>query len=244
MIQVGKNLPLFSHATEDEYRELFSSLRESAMPSSAYQVLTVLSMLLALFAVTTALLLTGTFLLTKERIAGEVRKAEEKALLEIVPRERHDNSMLDETITVDAAAVGLSLREDRRIYIARQGSDIVAAIVPVTAPDGYSGEIDLIVGVNADGTVAGVRTLAHKETPGLGGEVDNPKWKALWPGRRAFGDDLEPKIEVIKGLAGPPDAGPYRVDGLSGATISWPSTLACAMASRISTPGITGWLGK
>jgi uncharacterized hydrophobic protein (TIGR00271 family) len=46
---VGKNLPLFSHATEEEYRELFSSLRESAMPSSSYQVLTVLSMLLALF---------------------------------------------------------------------------------------------------------------------------------------------------------------------------------------------------
>ena len=53
------------------------------------------SMLLALFAVTTALLLTVTFLLTKERIAGEVRKAEDKALLEIVPRERHDTSMLD-----------------------------------------------------------------------------------------------------------------------------------------------------
>ena len=143
------------------------------------------SMLLALFAVTTALLLTGTFLLTKERIAGEVRKAEEKALLEIVPRERHDNSMLDETITVGAAAVGLSLREDRRIYIARRGSDIVAAIVPVTAPDGYSGEIDLIVGVNADGTVAGVRTLAHKETPGLGDKVDIKKsdWILGFDGR-------------------------------------------------------------
>ncbi len=133
------------------------------------------SILLALFAVATALLLTGTFLLTKDRIAEEVRKAEQKALLEIVPRSRHDNSMLDETIVVGSDADGLGLREDKRIYIARQGGDIVAAIVPVTAPDGYTGDIDLIVGVNTDGTVAGVRALAHKETPGLGDKVDIKK---------------------------------------------------------------------
>jgi electron transport complex protein RnfG len=133
------------------------------------------STLLALFAVATALLLTGTYLLTRDRIAEEIRRAEEKALLEIVPRERHDNSMLDETLPVGPETPGLGLREEKRIYLARRGGSVVAAIIPVTAPDGYTGDIDLIVGVNADGTVAGVRALAHRETPGLGDKVDIKK---------------------------------------------------------------------
>ena len=130
------------------------------------------SMLLAIFAVCTTVLIAGTFLLTKDKIAVEKRRAEEKALLEIVPRERHNNSMLDETIAVGPDSEGLGLREEKRIYIARQDGAVVAAIIPATAPDGYTGEIDLVVGVNADGTIAGVRALSHKETPGLGDKVD------------------------------------------------------------------------
>jgi len=151
-------------------------LRESVSRNSA---------LLAVFAVCTALLLTGTYLSTRDRIALEKRKAEEKALLQIVPRSRHDNSMLDETIPVGPEAAGLGLREGKRIYVARQAGDIVAVIIPVTAPDGYTGDIDLIVGVNSDGTVAGVRALAHKETPGLGDQVDIKKsdWVLGFNGR-------------------------------------------------------------
>jgi len=69
-------------------------------------------------------------------------------------------------------------------------------------------------------TIKGLTFYQHGETPGLGGEVDNPKWKALWPGRKAFGDDGQPKIAVIKGQAGPVAEDPYQVDGLSGATIT------------------------
>jgi len=83
-------------------------------------------------------------------------------------------------------------------------------------------------------TIRGITFYEHKETPGLGGEVDNPKWKALWPGRRAFDENLEPRIEVIKGRAGPPDADPHRVDGLSGATIT----------SRGVTNLLRFWLGE
>jgi electron transport complex protein RnfG len=133
------------------------------------------SWLLALFAVVTTLLITGTYLLTRERISEQKRLAEEKALLEIVPRDRHDNSMLDDTIPVGEDAAGLGLTEEKRIYRARSGGEVIAAIIPVTAPDGYTGAIDLIVGVNADGSVAGVRALSHKETPGLGDKVDIKK---------------------------------------------------------------------
>jgi len=69
-------------------------------------------------------------------------------------------------------------------------------------------------------TVRGITFYQHGETPGLGGEIDNPKWKARWPGRKTFSEDGEPKIRVIKGLAGPPAEDPYHVDGLSGATLT------------------------
>ena len=75
--------------------------------------------------------------------------------------------------------------------------------------------------VDADGqTIRGIAYYQHKETPGLGGEVDNPKWKALWPGRKIYGPSGEPAIQVIKGAAPPPNQAPHDVDGLSGATIT------------------------
>jgi Na+-transporting NADH:ubiquinone oxidoreductase subunit C len=69
-------------------------------------------------------------------------------------------------------------------------------------------------------TIEGITFYEHGETPGLGGEVDNPSWKALWPGRRAFDGGGDVAIEVIKGHAGPPADDPHRVDGLSGATLT------------------------
>jgi electron transport complex protein RnfG len=133
------------------------------------------SILLAVFAVVTTLLISGTFLLTKDKIALEQRKAEEKALLEIVPQQRHDNSMLDDKIAVGRDTNGLGLKTDKHIYLAKRDNQVIAAIIPVTAADGYSGDINLIVGVNANGSVAGVRVLSHKETPGLGDKVDLKK---------------------------------------------------------------------
>ena len=133
------------------------------------------SVLLALFAVCTTVLISGTYLLTRDRIALEKRHAEERALLEIVPRDMHDNSMLDDVIPVGPAAAGLKLAEDKRIYLARQNGEVVTAIIPVTAPDGYTGAIDLVVGVNRDGSIAGVRVLSHRETPGLGDKIDLKK---------------------------------------------------------------------
>lgn len=143
------------------------------------------SMLLAVFAVCTTVLISGTYLLTKDRIAEEKRRAEERALLEIVPRHKHDNSMLDDVIPVGPTAPGLKLSSERHIYLARQGDKVVTAIIPATAPDGYTGEIDLVVGVNSDGSIAGVRVLSHRETPGLGDKVDLKKsnWVLGFDGR-------------------------------------------------------------
>lgn len=180
------------------------------------------SWLLAVFAVITTLLITGTFLLTKERIAEQKRKAEEKALLQIVPRDRHDNSMLDDIITVGPEADGLGLAEVKRIYIARKGPVAVAAIIPVTAPDGYTGDIELIVGVNSDGSIAGVRALSHRETPGLGDKVDLKKsdWVLGFNGRSLGNPDLT-------GWAVKKDHGVF--DQFTGATITPRAVVAATL---------------
>lgn len=68
-------------------------------------------------------------------------------------------------------------------------------------------------------TVEGISFYEHAETPGLGGEIDNPQWKNTWKGKQAFDDSGSVRIEVLQGLvdASSPDA-PYQIDGLSGAT--------------------------
>ena len=130
------------------------------------------SIMLGLFAIMTTALIAGTYLGTRDMIVEAQRKAQEKALLEIIPDERHDNSMLDDTLPIGPEATGLRLSASQQIFIARQQENVVAVILPVTAPDGYSGAIDMIVGINSDGSIAGVRVLTHKETPGLGDKVD------------------------------------------------------------------------
>ncbi len=131
------------------------------------------SFILGLFAIITAGILAATFLSTKDKIAQAEKRAAQKALLEIVPRNAHDNDMLATTWEIpenDLATLGLS--EASVAHIATLNNAPVAVILPSTAPDGYSGAIKLIIGINMDGSIAGVRTLAHKETPGLGDKVD------------------------------------------------------------------------
>ena len=186
------------------------------------QTITRNSALLAIFAVCTTLLIAGTYLSTRDQIAVEKRRAEEKALLQVVPRERHDNSMLDETIPVGPQTPGLGLTENKRIYIARKQGEVVAAVIPATAPDGYTGAIDLIVGVNADGSIAGVRALAHKETPGLGDKVDIRKsdWVLGFNGRSLGNPELA-------GWAVKKDKGVF--DQFTGATITPRSVVAATL---------------
>jgi Na+-transporting NADH:ubiquinone oxidoreductase subunit C len=77
------------------------------------------------------------------------------------------------------------------------------------------------IALDRDGnTVRGLTFYDQQETPGLGGEIGNPKWQALWHGRKAYDATWEPRLKVIKGQAGPPDKDPHKIDGLSGATIT------------------------
>jgi len=134
------------------------------------------SFILAAFALVTAGILAGTHLLTAEKIAVEERNAAERALLEIIPLDSHNNKLLDDTLTLSTEqSQALGLDTPAVVHIAKLDGQAIAAIIPSVAPDGYSGDIKLIIGIYADGSIAGVRVLAHKETPGLGDKVDLKK---------------------------------------------------------------------
>lgn len=131
------------------------------------------SLILAAFAFVTAGSLATIFSATQGRIAEQKKLAAEKALLEIVPRKRHDNSMLDTTFAIPEPMLSqLGLDESGNVHIATKEGKPVAVILPSTAADGYSGDIDLLIGINTDGSISGVRVLSHRETPGLGDKVD------------------------------------------------------------------------
>jgi electron transport complex protein RnfG len=127
---------------------------------------------LALFAAITSVAIGWTYLGTKAQIDLEVRRAEARQLLAIFPPDTHDNEIVDDVFEVAAETALLGIRESRQGYRVRQGSTVVGVILPATAQDGYSGDIRALVGVRRDGSVAGVRVVAHRETPGLGDKVD------------------------------------------------------------------------
>ena len=131
------------------------------------------SLILGAFAAVTAALIALTFQGTKTRIAQEERKAASAALIDMIPKTRHNNDMLEDTLLLslsDSQALGFNAPVAANI--AKQDGEPIAFVLPALAHDGYSGDIKIIVAVNLDGTLAGVRVINHKETPGLGDKID------------------------------------------------------------------------
>lgn len=131
----------------------------------------------------------------------------------------------------DAGALPLSSAQDIarvktrprhvRVYLTRRDGRVDKVVLPVSGYGLWS-TLRGFLALEADGArVYGLRFYEHKETPGLGGEVDNPAWQALWRGRRLFGEDGRPRLKVVKGRVAPndPDAA-YKIDGLAGATLT------------------------
>lgn len=126
-------------------------------------------------AALTAGLIASIWLQTEPLIEASVRAAEARQLEEIFPPASHSNDLLDDSFIVPANTSLLELRKPRQGYRVRQGNDVVGVILPATARDGYSGDIELLVGIRKDGSVAGVRVVGHRETPGLGDGIERRK---------------------------------------------------------------------
>jgi electron transport complex protein RnfG len=128
-------------------------------------------LVLGLFAVIATTLVALTENTTHEQIKSNEREALLSAISEVVPAHRFDNAILEDTMTIPATSA-LGTKEATQIYRARLEGLPVAAVLTVIAPNGYSGSITMLVGIYYDGSLAGVRVVNHKETPGLGDKID------------------------------------------------------------------------
>ncbi len=193
----------------------------TAVPASIVKT----SITLGIFALLAALLLGIVNLSTAEKIQEQQLAAERRALGEVLPSSFHDNDLLSKPLPLSpltsstplannyAAIELLELSVERQAYIALMGNTFSGAILPVEAHDAYSGDINLLVAILADGTVSGVRVLAHRETPGLGDKIDIQvsNWILGFDGKSLANPSL-PQWKVIK------DGGEF--DQLVGATIT------------------------
>lgn len=132
-----------------------------------------------------------------------------------------DPAMSEKLETLEDPAKLSRLEHYSLVYVVQgDGGDIDKVILPV---HGYGLWSTLygFIGLDSDlNTVTGLGFYEHGETAGLGGEVDNPRWKALWPGKKIYDGD-EMGIEVIKGTVMPGAAkADYQIDGLAGATLT------------------------
>ena len=132
---------------------------------------------LTLFAIACTASVGLVHLLTKDRIELQAQQQLIRQLNETIDESNHDNEMFRDCIIAPADP-----RSDLTvdvIYRARMNNAPIAAAIKTVAPDGYNGNIELLIAINNDGSVSGVRTLSHKETPGLGDKIELKKsdWK-------------------------------------------------------------------
>lgn len=123
------------------------------------------------FALIWTLLLALVHQQTEAPIAASEAEARLSLFRQIVPDSMHDNNLLSNAIKAAPDAL-LGNKEPIDINLAKINHKTVAIILEAIAPDGYSGNIKLLIAIRADGTLSGVRVLAHKETPGLGDYID------------------------------------------------------------------------
>jgi Na+-transporting NADH:ubiquinone oxidoreductase subunit C len=120
------------------------------------------------------------------------------------------------------------------VYLVENSGAIEKIILPVRGYGLWSTLYGFVALESDANTVVGLGFYEHGETPGLGGEVDNPRWKAFWPGKQVYRDG-EVEIALAKGAVDPASTdAPWRVDGLSGATLT----------SRGVTNLVQFWLGE
>jgi electron transport complex protein RnfG len=140
--------------------------------------------ILLLFALIGTALVAFTYDSTRERIAANERATLLRKLNRLIPPQSYDNTLLEDTLQVSDAAV-LGTGKPVTVYRARRGDAPVGLVMATTAPDGYSGSIRLLVGININGTLSGVRVVAHRETPGLGDAIDEDRsdWIRIFDGK-------------------------------------------------------------
>jgi len=165
-----------------------------------------LVLVLTLITAGAGLILSLVELATREPIAEQRRLETLRALKAVLPPA--DNSPDGDTVPLVTGQDKRGREVTRTFFRGRQGGKLSGVAFKVVAPDGYSGNITVMVGIDPEGTVAGVEILNHSETPGLGDKIAQPAFKAIFVGKTLLNADWRVKK----------DGGEF--DQITGATIS------------------------
>ncbi|ARU31324.1 electron transport complex subunit RsxG [Sulfuriferula sp. AH1] len=168
--------------------------------------------ILLAFTVVFTGILAFTYSITHQGIQHNEDNARRKLVAETLPPHSFNNDLLSNQITLQADPL-LGTEAPSLAWQARQDGAPVAVVLEATAPDGYSGKINLLIGVTLDGKISGVRVVSHKETPGLGDYIELAKsnWIRLFDGKSLENpDDSGWKVKK--------DGGQF--DYMAGATIT------------------------
>ena len=184
-----------------------SSTLERLKPKLSYQ-----TGVLAAFALLASVLLGFADLATRDEIQLRLEEDLKASLDEVIPSELHDNDLLADNVVVPSTDANIGAAETT-VYLAKKADTITAVCFKLVAPDGYSGPISLVMGIDKNGEILGVRVIAHTETPGLGDkiEISKSKWILDFKGKSL--DNLSKAQWAVK-----KDGGVF--DQFAGATIT------------------------
>ena len=182
---------------------------ETPASSNLWQSIQKNAINLGSIAVVLAATLALAYILASDRIAENLRQAKIQALAQVMPASYFDEDILSNVVSMPNAQQ-LNQQASDQIHVARKNGVVSGWIIPVTSSAGYSGNIRMLVGVDVDGNVTGVRITQHQETPGLGDKIDYKK--SLWV------DDFIDATLTNKRWAVKKDGGDF--DQFTGATIT------------------------
>ena len=168
--------------------------------------------LLVIFAGIATAMLATTFDVTRSEITHNEQQALRALIGQVLPKTLYDNDLLEAASSLTPDDL-LGTRTPSRAWIARKQGQATGVVLEAIAPDGYSGDIALLIGIGADGRITGVRVTAHEETPGLGDyiEIAKSRWITQFDGK-SLTDPVESGWKVQR------DGG--RFDARAGATIT------------------------
>ena len=146
--------------------------KQPSAPQMAVRTATILFFFVVIFTA----LLSGVNIWTKPALEASAAEEKMKLINEVLPGSAYDNDLLNDTVTIQASSL-LGLDEVSTVYRARKNGQSSALVLEAVAPDGYAGKIRLLLAINVNGTLAGVRVTQHKETPGLGDYIEPKKDK-------------------------------------------------------------------
>lgn len=168
--------------------------------------------ILAGFSLVAAILLGVADFATRDVIKQRLEEDLKASLEQVIPADYHDNDLLADSVMIDSSATKLGA-EQTEVYLAKKHGEVTAVCFKLIAPDGYAGPISLVMGLDRNGEILGVRVISHIETPGLGDkiEISKSKWVLAFNGKSLNNLTLE-QWAVKK------DGGVF--DQFSGATIT------------------------